>query len=84
MLHVFQNEVEYFNLTVSTCPPGLALYSTNLENKFECRCDDDNDRNIIDCLPDERKLILKVHIIMKVSIPTCMFTMKYGTTRIDK
>lgn len=64
VLCVFQNEVEYFNLTVSTCPPGLALYSTDLGNRFECRCDDDNDRNIIDCLPDERRVILKVQYIL--------------------
>ena len=49
----------YFNLTVATCPPGHVLYSDDLQN-YECKCNSDNDQNIIDCLPVQRKLILKV------------------------
>ena len=52
--------MENFRLTVTTCPPGHALYSTDLENEYECRCDDVNDQNIISCLPEQRQLILKV------------------------
>ena len=44
-----------------TCPPGLALYPTAVEDEYECKCDDDNDQNIVRCLPHERRLILKVH-----------------------
>ena len=44
-----------------TCPPGLALYPTAVEDEYECKCDDDNDQNVVRCLPDERRLILKVH-----------------------
>ena len=44
-----------------TCPPGLALYPTDVEDECECKCDDDNDQNIVRCLPNERRLILKVH-----------------------
>ena len=58
----FQYEEEHINLTVTTCPPGLALYPNNVEDEYECKCDDDNDQNIFKCLPDERRLILKVCI----------------------
>ena len=53
--------MEHFNLTITACPPGLALYPNGMGDEYECMCDDDNDQYIINCLPDERKLILKVN-----------------------
>ena len=57
--------MEHFNLTVTSCPPGLVLYPNDMGDEYECKCNDDNDQNIISCLPDEKKLILKVSIIMQ-------------------
>ena len=56
---IFQNKEEHLNLIVTSCPPGLALYPNGMR-EFECRCNDENDQNIIRCQPDEGKIILKV------------------------
>ena len=56
----FQYNQEHFNLIVTSCPPGLALYPNGMKDEFECRCNDDNDQNIIRWQPDEGKLTLKV------------------------
>ncbi|XP_065909021.1 uncharacterized protein [Dysidea avara] len=56
------NESTCFKLTVTACPAGLALYEvqSNSEMKdYECKCDNDHDDNIVKCVPDEGKLILK-------------------------
>jgi len=66
--------VEHFNLLVTTCPPGHALYSTDVEDEYECKCDDDNDQNIIRCLLDERRLIIKVYTHMWIFM-TCIYNM---------
>ena len=59
--------MQYFNLTVTPCPPGHAVYSTDEENEYECQCDDDNDENIISCLPEQSSIVLMV----------CMHTHSY-------
>ena len=53
-------QVQYFNLTVTSCPPGHILYPTDEEGGHECQCNDDDDENIINCLPKESSIILKV------------------------
>ncbi|XP_065907815.1 uncharacterized protein [Dysidea avara] len=53
------NNVEYFNLTVTSCPPGLVLLATDVEDEYECQCNNNNDQNIVDCLPNQRRIILE-------------------------
>ena len=52
--------MQYFNLTVTPCPPGHVLLSTDEEDEYECRCDDNNDENIVSCLPEESSIVLMV------------------------
>ena len=57
-----QLETKQFALTIKPCPPGHTLQitdSNNGYNEYECKCNTD-DQNIIDCLPDESKIILEV------------------------
>ena len=61
MLHCLQ-QVQYFNLTVTPCPPGHILHPTDDEDEFECQCNDDNDQNIVNCLPEQNKIVLQVSI----------------------
>ena len=52
--------MQYFNLTVTPCPPGHLLLSTDEEDEYECRCNDNNDDNIVSCLPEESSVVLMV------------------------
>ena len=52
--------MKYFNLTISPCPPGHALLSTDVSDEYQCTCDVEDDQNIVSCLNDERKLVLEV------------------------
>ena len=54
--------MEYFDLTIAPCPPGHFLHSTDEEDEFECRCNEDNDKNIVNCLPEQNKIVLQVGI----------------------
>ncbi|XP_065907348.1 uncharacterized protein, partial [Dysidea avara] len=51
-------QVEYFNLTVTPCPPGHALHSIDEEDEYQCRCNDDDDQNIVSCV-GENQIVLK-------------------------
>ena len=42
------------------CPPGQTFKVTDVTNEYNCQCDDDNDQNIVECLTDDRKLIIEV------------------------
>ena len=59
-------QVQYFNLTVTPCPPGHVLHSTDEEDEFECQCNDDNDQGIVNCLPEQNKIVLKVRVMFSV------------------
>ena len=48
-----------FNLMIRPCPPGHTLSVTDTKDEYQCQCND-NDNNIIDCIPNERKVILEV------------------------
>ena len=42
------------------CPPGHVLRITNSEeDEYECKCDDNN-VNIVECVPNDNKIILEV------------------------
>ncbi|XP_065906418.1 uncharacterized protein [Dysidea avara] len=58
-LHANRHQVEYFNLTVTSCPPGLVLLATDVEDEYKCQCNNNNDQNIVDCLPNQRRIILE-------------------------
>ena len=47
-------------LTVISCPPGHVLRSVGDSNEYECRCNLENDQNILSCLKNESKVTLKV------------------------
>ncbi|XP_065908085.1 uncharacterized protein [Dysidea avara] len=52
----------YFNLTVTTCPAGhsiQALMSVGDMKRYECICHKDHDVNIVNCAPNERRLVLQ-------------------------
>ena len=53
--------MQYFNLTVTPCPPGHVLFSTDEEDEYECQCND-NDENIVSCVPEESGVVLEVRI----------------------
>ena len=54
-----KDEVKQFNLTMKPCPPGHVLHVTDSNDEYECRCDDNN-VNIVECAPNENKIILEV------------------------
>ena len=54
-----KDEVKQFNLTMKLCPPGHVLHVTDSNDEYECRCDDNN-VNIVECAPNENKIILEV------------------------
>ena len=45
---------------VTPCPPGYVLLSTDEEDEYECRCNDNNDENIVSCQPEKSKIVLEV------------------------
>ena len=62
-----QNEPTYFNLTVTACPAGHELHEIQSSNEVKdhmCECNSDHDDNIVDCVPDKKKLVLKVCTII--------------------
>ena len=48
-------------LRIKPCPPGHTLHITDSKDECECECSDD-DLNIVDCFPDENKIILEVQL----------------------
>lgn len=54
-----KDEVKQFNLTIKSCPPGHVLHITDSDGEYQCRCDDNN-VNILECLPNENKIALEV------------------------
>ena len=61
-----------FQLTITACPPGHVLHSTDDSREYECRCNLENDQNIISCVQNESKVILKVYITN-----VCMYICTY-------
>ncbi|XP_065906983.1 uncharacterized protein [Dysidea avara] len=64
MVELFQSpdQNSSFNLTVTPCPAGLVLRTVESLNKvkeYECKCNRGQDENIAECVPDEKRLILK-------------------------
>ena len=55
-------------MTVTPCPPGHALHSTDEEDEYQCQCKDDDDQNIVSCV-DENQIVLKV--CMYVCVHAC-------------
>jgi len=53
--------VHNFNLTMVSCPPGHVLknFAPN-SDEYQCICGDESDRNIVECVPQENKIILEV------------------------
>ncbi|XP_065897652.1 uncharacterized protein [Dysidea avara] len=55
--------VHNFNLTMRPCPPGHVLNeinaTINATDEYKCICGNDNDGNIVECLPQESKIILE-------------------------
>ena len=51
--------MKLFNLTIKSCPPGHTLSITDTKNEYQCRCNN-NDDHIINCVPNERKIVLEV------------------------
>ena len=66
--------MEYFNLTVTSCPPGLVLLATDVEDEYECQCNNNNDQNIVDCLPNQRRIILEVVSCQSLHYCNCFIT----------
>ena len=64
VLPYWQDQIKYFNLTITPCPPGHVLLTVDASDEYECRCNVENDQNIIGCLEDERKLVLKVRLLL--------------------
>ena len=61
-LQLVQHETKQFALIVKRCPPGHTLQITDSNSgykEYECKCNTD-DQNIIDCLPNESKILLEV------------------------
>ena len=51
--------MKQFNLTIRPCPPGHVLHVTDTKDEYECKCDDNN-VNIVECIPNENMIILEV------------------------
>ena len=66
--------MEYFNLTVTSCPPGLVLLATDVEDEYKCQCNNNNDQNIVDCLPNQRRIILEVVSYQLLYYCNCFIT----------
>ena len=49
------------------CPPGHVLNeinaTINATDEYKCICGNDNDGNIVECLPQESKIILEVYYL---------------------
>ena len=61
-MQLVQHETKQFALTIKPCPPGHTLQVTDSNdgyNEYECKCNTDN-KIIVNCLPDESKIILEV------------------------
>jgi len=67
---LIQDDVKQFNLTIKPCPPGHALQVTDTEDEYQCKCDDNN-VNIVECMPNNKKIILEVSVAgLTLSITT--------------
>ena len=61
-LQLVQHETKQFALIVKRCPPGHTLQITDSNSgykEYECKCNTD-DQHIVDCMPDESKILLEV------------------------
>ena len=56
--------MQYFNLTITPCPPGHLLLCTDEKDEYECHCNDNNDDNIVSCRPEESIVILTVRMLV--------------------
>ena len=65
-LHANQHQMKCFNLTVTACPPGLVLLAIGVDNEYKCQCSNNIDQNIVDCLPNQGRIILEVVSIVGV------------------
>ena len=61
-MYFLQDQIKIFNLTIASCPPGHILHPTDVPDEYQCICNVQGDENIVSCLQDERKLVLKVNI----------------------
>ena len=52
--------MKHFNLTITPCPPGYVLQSTDVSDEYQCTCNVEDDQTIISCIKDKRKLVLEV------------------------
>ena len=52
--------MNYFHLIVIPCPAGYVLSSIGMSDEYKCQCNNDKDESIVDCVPDEERLILEV------------------------
>ncbi|XP_065913374.1 uncharacterized protein [Dysidea avara] len=56
-------QISTFKLTINSCPPGhllqLVMSVVNKVNSYHCKCNNDKDVNIVDCEPNEKRLILQ-------------------------
>ena len=57
---------------VTPCPPGHLLLSTDEKDEYECQCNDNNDENIVSCLPEESSVILMVRMLVY-----CIYELDY-------
>ena len=64
-MYFFQNQIKYFNLIITSCPPGHVLHSTDVPDEYQCICNVEDDQNIVSCLQNERKLVLEVYMVYK-------------------
>ena len=53
--------MKQFNLKIKPCPPGHVMHVTDTEDEYECKCNN-NDMNIVKCIPSENKIVLEVSI----------------------
>ena len=58
-VQLVRDEVKQFNLIMKPCPPGHLLHVTDSNDEYECKCDKNN-VNIVECAPNETKIILEV------------------------
>ena len=63
--------MKFFNLTITPCPPGHVLHSTDVPDEYQCMCNVQDDQNIVSCLQDERKLVLEVRLMYCKRVEIC-------------
>ena len=59
-MSLYDEQLNYLtSLIIKPCPPGHVLHITDSNDEYECRCDDNN-VNIVECAPNQNKIILEV------------------------